>query len=323
MTSAEQFGVVFAPSRSSVRLWRPIPSRSSPCTPATAAGARQLVAAATDLARTHDLVVDGPHGPAVLTWRSDQDVQTFGQFANLLPVLFLVAGVLGAFIVLSRLVHAQRAVIGTLTANGIAPRDVAPPLPQLRPRCRDRRRLPWMAGGCSLGRLVHRAVHERPRPAAAGQCHCTRPRCVVACRCGVRRDRLAAWGPARAAARRAPAEAIRVAPAGARHPGRSSNGSSRPLRHLPARWKMVLRGLSRNRRRAVFTIAGVAVSLSLVIVFAGLRDTVASVLDRQYGDLDRSDGQLYANPGHAGAARRRGPRRQRRSRSPSRSRASK
>ena len=62
---------------------------------------------------------------------------------------------------------------------------------------------------------------------------------------------------------------------------------------------MVLRGLSRNPRRALFTIAGVAVSLSLVIVFAGLRDTVSSVLDRQYGDIDRSDGQLYANPGQA------------------------
>ena len=62
---------------------------------------------------------------------------------------------------------------------------------------------------------------------------------------------------------------------------------------------MVLRGLSRNRRRALSTIAGVAVSLSLVIVFAGLRDTVSNVLDRQYSSIDRSDGQLYANPGQA------------------------
>ena len=67
----------------------------------------------------------------------------------------------------------------------------------------------------------------------------------------------------------------------------------------PARWRMVLRGLSRNRRRAAFTIVGVAVSLSLVLVFAGLRDTVANVLDRQYGTVDRSDGQLYATPGNS------------------------
>jgi ABC-type lipoprotein release transport system permease subunit len=39
--------------------------------------------------------------------------------------------------------------------------------------------------------------------------------------------------------------------------------------------------------------------LSLVLVFAGLRDTVSNVLDRQYGTVDRSDGQLYATPGQA------------------------
>jgi ABC-type lipoprotein release transport system permease subunit len=41
-----------------------------------------------------------------------------------------------------------------------------------------------------------------------------------------------------------------------------------------------------------------------------LRDTVANVLDRQYGTVDRSDGQLYATPGDAGelvAAARRDP----------------
>ncbi len=59
---------------------------------------------------------------------------------------------------------------------------------------------------------------------------------------------------------------------------------------------MVLRSLSRNPRRGGFTVAGVAVALSLVIVFAGLRDTVSSVVDRQYGMIDQSDGQLYANP---------------------------
>ena len=73
---------------------------------------------------------------------------------------------------------------------------------------------------------------------------------------------------------------------------------------------MVVRGLGRNRRRAVFTVVGVAVSLSLVLVFAGLRDTVANVLDRQYGTVDRSDGQLYATPGKTAelvAAARRDP----------------
>ena len=119
MTSAEQFGVVFAPdSLVSQLAVAPQPQLALYARDRRRAG--DLVAAATDLARTHNLVAtartDQPSYVAL-----EQDVQTFGQFANLLPVLFLVAGVLGAFIVLSRLVHAQRAVIGTLTANGIAP----------------------------------------------------------------------------------------------------------------------------------------------------------------------------------------------------------
>ncbi|HEU0040855.1 MAG TPA: ABC transporter permease, partial [Jiangellaceae bacterium] len=123
---------------------------------------------------------------------------------------------------------------------------------------------------------------------------------AIASIAGIAAAGLAAWGPARAAARVAPAEAMRVAPTG--HGTRSLIERAIPsLGRLPARWRMVLRGLSRNRRRALFTIAGVAVSLSLVIVFAGLRDTVSNVLDRQYGSIDRSDGQLYANPGQAAA----------------------
>ena len=122
MTSAEQFGVVFAPE-SLVRQLTADPQPQLALYARDRSRAGELVAAATDLARTRDLVAaartDQPSYVAL-----DQDVQTFGQFANLLPVLFLVAGVLGAFIVLSRLVHAQRAVIGTLTANGISQRTL-------------------------------------------------------------------------------------------------------------------------------------------------------------------------------------------------------
>jgi len=295
MTSAEQFGVVFAPDA----FARELATDAQPQLAVYATDrdrADELVTAATDLARSHALVAaartDQPSFVAL-----DQDVQTFGEFANLLPILFLVAGVLGAFIVLSRLVHAQRAVIGTLTANGIAPATLrrhylgfgllaglaALPL--------------GLAGGYALGAwFTTQYTNALGLPLQVVSLHPLT--LVTASVAGVTAAGLAAWGPARAAARVAPAEAMRVAPGGR---GTSSllERIVPPLRHLPVRWRMVLRGLGRNRRRALFTIAGVAVSLSLVIVFAGLRDTVSSVLDRQYGDIDRSDGQLYANPGEA------------------------
>lgn len=297
MTSAEQFGVVFAPEPL-VRQLATTPQAQLALYARDRSRAGDLVVSATDLARAHDLVAaartDQPSFVAL-----DQDVRTFGQFANLLPVLFLVAGVLGAFIVLSRLVHTQRAVIGTLTANGLAPATLrrhylgfgllagvaAVPL--------------GLAGGYVLGAwFTTQYTNALGLPLHVVSVHPVT--LVIASVAGIAAAGLAAWGPARAASRVAPAEAMRVAPAGR---GKRSllERLVPPVRRLPARWRMVLRGLSRSRRRALFTIAGVAVSLSLVIVFAGLRDTVSSVLDRQYGDIDRSDGQLYANPGRAPA----------------------
>jgi putative ABC transport system permease protein len=50
------------------------------------------------------------------------DVDSVGIFARLLP--FLIAAVVGTYVLLSRLVAAQRAVIGTLSANGLGRRTV-------------------------------------------------------------------------------------------------------------------------------------------------------------------------------------------------------
>ncbi|HYL52751.1 MAG TPA: FtsX-like permease family protein [Acidimicrobiia bacterium] len=293
MTSAEQFGVVFAPEASAARLMS-APERQLALYTRDRRRAPALVAAATALAREHGLVVqarkDQPSFVAL-----DQDVQTFGQFANLLPLLFLVAAVLGAFILLSRLVSAQRAVIGTLVANGISPRTLRRHYLGYGLIAGIAAAMPGLVLGVLLGRwLTTMYTGALGLPLHVASLHIATM--AVAVVSGVAATAFAAWGPARAAARTAPAEAMRVAPAG--HGSRSLlERVAPPVRHLPARWRMVVRGLGRNRRRAVFTVVGVAVSLSLVLVFAGLRDTVANVLDRQYGTVDRSDGQLYATSG--------------------------
>ena len=295
MTSAEQFGVVFAPETLARQL-SPDAEHQLALYARDRSNAAALVTAATALANRHGTVAaardDQPSYVAL-----DQDVRTFGEFANLLPILFLVAGMLGAFILLSRLVHAQRAVIGTLTANGIAPATLRRHYLGYGLVASIAAVPPGIAGGYALGAwFTTQYTNALGLPLHVVSLHPTTM--VTAAFAGVAATALAAWGPARSAARVAPAEAMRVAPSG--RGGRSVfERIAPPLRRVPARWRMVMRGLSRNRRRAGFTIAGVAVSLSLVIVFAGLRDTVASVLDRQYGIVDRSDGQLYANPGQA------------------------
>jgi len=306
MTSAEQFGVVFAPASSAKTLMH-APEQQLALYARDRSQAPALVAAATTLARDHGLAVqarkDQPSFVAL-----DQDVQTFGQFANLLPLLFLVAAVLGAFILLSRLVSAQRAVIGTLAANGISPRTVRRHYLGYGLIAGVAAAIPGLVLGVVLGRwLTTMYTDALGLPRHVTSLHATTM--LIAVAAGIAATALAAWGPARTAARTTPAEAMRVAPAG--HGSRSLlERVVPPVRHLPARWRMVARGLGRNRRRATFTVVGVAVSLSLVLVFAGLRDTVANVLDRQYGTVDRSDGQLYATPGKTAqlvAAARRDP----------------
>ncbi len=145
----------------------------------------------------------------------------------------------------------------------------APPLPRLRARRRDRGRRTGTRRRCAPGPVVHGRCTRTRSACRCRSARCTRRRCSSPRSAGVAATALAAWGPARAAARTTPAEAMRVTPAGA---GSRSllERLVPPVRHLPARWRMVVRGLGRNRRRAAFTIVGVAVSLSLVLVFAGL-----------------------------------------------------
>jgi putative ABC transport system permease protein len=294
-TSPELFGVVFAPPPVTSAI-TPNAERQLALYAQDRSQSPALIAAATGLARTNDLVVTTrSEQPSYVAL--DQDVKTFGTFAKLLPVLFLAAAVLGAFILLSRLVFAQRAVIGTLTANGISPRTLRHHYLSFGLVAGAAGALPGTIGGWALGGwLTTQYTSALGLPLHVTALH---PATLAAgAAVGMAAAALAAWGPARAAARTAPAEAMRTAPAGA---GRRSvlERILPGIRRLPTRWRMVLRGLTRNRRRAGFTIAGVAISLTLVLVFAGLRDTITTVLDRQFGTIDRADGQLYATSGAA------------------------
>jgi putative ABC transport system permease protein len=103
---------------------------------------------------------------------------------------------------------------------------------------------------------------------------------------------LAAALPAFAAAR-VPAEAMR------RFAPSQTGGLSLaerllpPLRRLPVRWRMTIRGVGRNRRRSLSTILGVVLALTLILVSRGMIDTTQILVERQYGEIDRQDAELY------------------------------
>ncbi len=94
---------------------------------------------------------------------------------------------------------------------------------------------------------------------------------------------------------------MRLTPAGVKGGLSAAERVIPPLRRLPARWRMTMRGITRNRRRTALTVVGVVAAVSLVLVFAGLRDSIDGVFDRQFGAIQREDAEVHAAPGAAGA----------------------
>ena len=145
----------------------------------------------------------------------DQDVRAFGDFARFLPALFLVAGAVGAFILLSRMVHSQRAVIGTLAANGISARTLRRHYLGYGLVAGVLAVVPGIAGGYWLGSWFTGLYTDAlGLPLKVTSLH--PESLVIGSVAGILAAALAAWGPARAAAAVPPAEAMRVTPLGAR-----------------------------------------------------------------------------------------------------------
>jgi len=216
------------------------------------------------------------------------DVQGFAQMAVLFPLLFLLAAGMATFILLTRIVYAQRGQIGTLRASGMSRRTLS--------RHYLSYGLLLGTAGAVLGVLAGMAAgwgitagytRSLGIPDTVRGFHPLTP--VVGLLFGVTTGALSGLAPARAAFRISPAEAMRGVqpPDGGR---RSLFERLVPLlRRLPVRWLMVLRGIGRNRRRSLSTVIGVVLALMLILAAWGMIDTTSILVDRQFNDVHRED----------------------------------
>lgn len=217
-----------------------------------------------------------------------EDVSGFGELSLAFPLLFLGAGALAMSVLLGRMVATHRAQIGVLRASGFRRRTVLT-------HYMGAGLLVGVAGsvpGALLGGLAaaaitgiytgvlsipSRIVDVRPSTVAIG---------VLI---GPVAGALAALGPARRAASTSPAEAMR----GAVPIGRGTISLAErilpPLRRLPTRWRVAVRGIGRNRRRSLSTIVGIALATSLIFVSWAMVDTIQILLDRQFAQIERAD----------------------------------
>lgn len=290
----DQFGVLYAPDRAVAAAGpaavREVVARLDP-----------TVDPEVELPRLEALVRD--RGGGDVSTRAQQpsnaalqeDVQAFGEMSFMFPVLFLGAAGLGMWVLLTRLVVAQRAIIGTLRAEGMSRRRVFGHYLAFGVGTGIVGAVPGAAAGAGLALLIARAYTGAiDVPITVVRVTPSTP--VIGIAFGLVGGALAAWAPARRAMSLQPAEAMRgPAPTGR---GRMTLLERLWPRGLSAGTRLVIRNAVRNPRRTVATALGVTSGLTLILVSWGMLDTVQVLLERQFRQIVQADAQVaFLDPG--------------------------
>jgi putative ABC transport system permease protein len=221
-----------------------------------------------------------------------EDLQGFSELAFMFPALFLTGAGLATFVMLNRIVHAQRAQIGTLTANGLSRRQVLRHYLSYGLVIGVAGSVVGLLIGIPLGAWMTGAYTSvLSIPDTVTELSLVTP--VVGLSFGLVMGALSALAPARAAVKVTPAEAMRgPAPTAAGRPSLIERVLP-PTRRLPVRGRMSLRGIGRNRRRSAATVTGVVLAIVLVLASWGMIDTVQILLARQFDDIQHEDAQAF------------------------------
>lgn len=293
MTTAEDFGVVFAP--------QPLLDGLEPGAPGQV---QLLLSPAARAAGTSAVMADRARtlGATSVTTRADQasnsllqeDIDGFKELSSLFPLLFLGAAGMASYVLLTRRVDAEREVIGMLLASGLSRHAIAGHYVGYGLLLGTMGGVLGVAAGEAAARVMSRAyLNAINLPSVLSVLTVARPTTIATgLAFGILAGTVSALAPALAAARMAPAEAMRgvVAP---RPAGPSTlERLVPPLRHSPTVVRLVLRGVGRNRRRTAFTALGVVLSLLVILTSWTMLDTMAGALAVQFDQVTRHDAQV-------------------------------
>jgi len=294
LTSPDDFGVIFA----STTLFDALAPQSVTQTLVRFASSADTGALEAEL--TADALT---LGASSIQTRAEQpsnaalqeDVSGFGELSFLFPLLFLSAAAMATFILLGRVVRSQQPQVATLRANGMSTRQIVTHYLSLGMAVTAAAGAAGLVAGVATGRLITGLYTDAITvPDTVTEFH---PSTIgVGLALAVVTGAAAAALPASAAGRTQPAAALGgIAPQG--RGGRSLlERLVPPLSRLPARWRMVLRGVGRDRRRSLSTGLGVVFALVLILASWGMVDTVDILLDRQFNQLQHEDARLYLDP---------------------------
>ena len=242
------------------------------------------------------------HGAAGVVTRADQpsnkalnlDVTGFEQMAVFFPAMFLLVSGLAAYTLLTRVVHSQRSVIGTLRANGFSRRTVLWHYLSYGLWLGTLGAVLGIALGIPAGWAMTVAyTAELGIPDTIRELRWITPLGGLAF--GIAAGVLSAWVPARTAVRLVPAEALRGdAPATPARRGLLERVLP-PSSRLPVQWRMVVRGIGRSPRRSSSVVVAIVLAMTLVYTTWAMVDTVTILLDRHFSVINRHDADVVTS----------------------------
>jgi putative ABC transport system permease protein len=286
------FAVIFAPEP----LARTLSARITPNQTLV-----EMTGAATQSDRDRVAHLLGAAGAKDIEDRSDQpsnaalheNFNGFRVMAIGFPALFLTAAAIAEYVLITRLVHTERPIVGTLLALGARRGAVV-------------RHYVWYGAvvaivGALAGILAGAAATSAYTKVYASLLSLPDtviehrlPTAVIGFALGLATGVIGGLAPAIGAARSAPAEAMR----GDVPPVRTG-----PLVRLSTRWtllpvaaRMALRSLTRSRRRTVATMVGGVLALVLILASAGMLTSVRAMLAIEFGDVQRQDATVLVAP---------------------------
>jgi putative ABC transport system permease protein len=229
------------------------------------------------------------------------EVEQLRSYATTVPVVFLAVSAFLLNVVLSRLVELQRGQIATLKAVGYSDRTIG--LHYLELVCVIV--LTGTALGLGLGAWLGRGLtgiyaDVFRLPVLTYQLHL--PIVLASILASLAAAAVGALASARRVMRLAPAEAMRPpSPAVYRPLLVERLGVQRLIAHS---WRMVIRELERHPLRSLLSIAGIAVSTATLVIGRFSYDSIAHLIDVQFGAATHEDLSVtFTDPVPSRAAR--------------------
>lgn len=222
-----------------------------------------------------------------------EDLSGFSELAVAFPTLFLVAAAVSVYILITRLVLSDRPIIGTLLAMGARRRTVIAHYVSYGVVMTIIGTVLGVLGGVVATSVITTAYTKAIGIPDTVVDH-RLPTMAVAAGLGALTGLVAGLAPAVAAARMAPAAAMRgdgLRPARAGMLGRWSARQ----RRLPVLVRMTLRSLARERRRTVATMTGTVLALVLILASVGMLTSMRSAVRIQFDEVERADATVIAS----------------------------